>query len=225
MLEGTRAFIFDFDGTLAIPNIDFSLMRQRVDAIARRYGVDPIEVRHLYILEMIDTVRAHLGSGSDQNGEAFHREAHDSILTLEIDCARRGGLLPGAIEVLQVLRQQGFKTAVVTRNSGSAVRTTCAAIDTLCDVFLPREAVRFVKPHPEHLARALEALQVAAEQAVMVGDGPIDIQAGKALGLKTIAVLTGGDRRQALHASQPDLILNSVADLLLKLSGTGVRLC
>jgi phosphoglycolate phosphatase len=225
MLEGTRAFIFDFDGTLAIPNIDFSLMRQRVDVIARRYGVDPLGVKHLYILEMIDTVRAHLGSGSDQNGEAFHREAHDAILTLEIDCARRGGLLPGAIEVLQVLRQQGFKTAVVTRNSGSAVRTTCAAIDTVCDVFLPREAVRFVKPHPEHLQRALEALQVAAEHAVMVGDGPIDIQAGKALGLKTIAVLTGGDRHQALHASQPDLILNSVADLLLKLSGISVRLC
>jgi len=48
----------------------------------------------------------------------------------------------------------------------------------------------------------------------MVGDGPIDIAAGKALGLKTIAVLTGGHRREALLASQPDLILDSVADLI-----------
>jgi phosphoglycolate phosphatase len=222
MLEEIRAFIFDFDGTLAIPNIDFGLMRQQVDAIARRYGVDPAGVRHLYILEMIETVRAQLGSTSGPGGEAFHREAHASILTLESDCARRGGLLPGAIEVLQALRQQGFKIGVVTRNSGSAVRTIYAAIDTLCDVFLPREAVRFVKPHPEHLQRALEHLQVAAEQAVMVGDGPIDITAGKALGLKTVAVLTGGDRREALLASQPDLILDSVADLLSRLSGAGV---
>jgi phosphoglycolate phosphatase len=222
MLEDIRAFVFDFDGTLAIPNIDFGLMRQQVDAIARRYGVDPAEVRHLYILEMIETVRAQLGSTSSPCGEDFHRQAHDSILTLEIECARRGGLLPGAIEVLQVLRQQGYKIGVVTRNSGSAVRTSCAAIDTLCDVFLPREAVRFVKPHPEHLQLALEHLQVPAEQAVMVGDGPIDITAGKALGLKTIAVLTGGDRRESLLASQPDLILDSVADLLPRLSGAGV---
>jgi phosphoglycolate phosphatase-like HAD superfamily hydrolase len=77
--------------------------------------------------------------------------------------------------------------------------------------------VRFVKPHPEHLQRALEHLQVPAPGAVMVGDGPIDVTAGKALGLRTIAVLTGGDRREALLASRPDLILDSVADLLPRL--------
>jgi phosphoglycolate phosphatase len=222
MFEDIRAFIFDFDGTLAIPNIDFGLMRQQVDTIAQRYGVDPAQVRHLYILEMIETVRAQLGQTSEPGGEDFHREAQASILAHEIDCARRGGMLPGAMEVLQALRQQGFKIAVVTRNSASAVRTICSAIDTLCDVFLPREVVRFVKPHPEHLQRALDHLHIPAQQAVMVGDGPIDITAGKALGLKTVAVLTGGDRRESLLASQPDLILDSVADLLPRLAESGV---
>ena len=222
MLEGVQAFVFDFDGTLAVPNIDFGLMRRQVDAIAKRYGVDPAGISHLYILEMIETVRAQLGRTNGPGGEDFHREAHDSILALEIECARRGGMLPGAIEVLQVLRQQGFKIGVVTRNSASAVRTICSVIDTLCDVFLPREAVRFVKPHPEHLQRALDHLQVPAQHAVMVGDGPIDMAAGKALGLRTVAVLTGGVRRELLLASQPDLILDSVADLLSWRSGVRV---
>jgi phosphoglycolate phosphatase len=217
MLDGIRAFVFDFDGTLAIPNIDFGLMRQQVDTIAEQYGVDPARFKHLYILEMIESVKAHLGQTGGPRGEGFYREAHESILALEIECACHGGMLPGAIEVLRVLRQQRFKVGVVTRNSASAVRTICSVIDTLCDVFLPREAVRFVKPHPEHLQRALEQLQVPAQHAVMVGDGPIDITAGKALGLKTVAVLTGGDRREALLASQPDLILDSVADLLPRL--------
>jgi HAD superfamily hydrolase (TIGR01662 family) len=131
-------------------------------------------------------------------------------------------MLPGAVEVLKTLRQQGFKLGVVTRNSASAVRTICSAIDTLCDVFLPREVVRFVKPHPEHLQHALDRLHIRAQQTVMVGDGPIDIKAGKALGLKTVAVLTGGDRRESLLASQPDLILDSVADLLPILAESGV---
>jgi phosphoglycolate phosphatase len=222
MFEDIRAFIFDFDGTLAIPNIDFGLMRQQVDTIAQRYGVDPAQVRHLYILEMIETVRAQLGQTSEPGGKDFHREAHASILAHEIDCARRGGMLPGAMEVLQALRQQGFKIAIVTRNSASAVRTICSAIDTLCDVFLPREAVQFVKPHPEHVQRALDGLQVLAQHTVMVGDGPIDITAGKALGLKTVAVLTGGDRRESLLTSQPDMILDSVADLLPRLARSGV---
>ena len=34
MFEGIQAFVFDFDGTLAIPNIDFGLMRRQVDTIA-----------------------------------------------------------------------------------------------------------------------------------------------------------------------------------------------
>jgi phosphoglycolate phosphatase len=222
MLEGVRAFIFDFDGTLASPNIDFGLMRRQVDGIAEWYGVDPGQFTHLYILEMIEHVRARLGQADSPVGEGFYRQAHDSILTLEIECARQGSMLPGAMEVLQVLRQQQFKVGVVTRNSESAVRTICSVIDTLCDIFLPRDAVRFVKPHPEHLQRALEHLQVPAQQAVMVGDGPIDILAGKALGLKTVAVLTGGGRREALLASEPDLILDSVADLLPRLPGSGV---
>jgi phosphoglycolate phosphatase len=222
MFTGIQALLFDFDGTLAIPNIDFGLMRQQVDAIARRYGVDPAVHGHLYILEMIETVRAQLGQAEGLDGADFYHEAQASIVALEIECARRGGMLPGASEVLRRLRHHGFKIGVVTRNSAAAVRTICAEIDTLCDVFLPREVVRYVKPHPEHLQRALDQLQVPAQQALMVGDGPIDITAGKAVGLRTVAVLTGGDRREVLLASQPDLILDSVTDLLPRLTSFGV---
>jgi len=209
-----QAFIFDFDGTLAVLNIDFGLMRRRVNQVIERYGLDARLFDHLYILEEIDAAAAQLGPAQDGPGAGLYREAHAAIRALEQECAHTSRLLPGAGEALQTLRRQGFKVGVVTRNSGTAVRTICATIDSLCDVFLPREAVRFVKPHPEHLGDALHRLQVPAHMAVMVGDGPIDITAGKALGLKTVAVLTGGNRREALAASQPDLILDSVADLL-----------
>src|SRR5262245_20765693 len=127
MLDDLRGFVFDFDGTLAIPNIDFGLMRRQVDAIAGRYGIDAARFEHLYILEMIDSVKAQLAQLAGPRGEAFYQEAHAAICALEITCARRGGMLPGALEVLQVLRQQRFKVGVVTRNSESAVRTICSA--------------------------------------------------------------------------------------------------
>ena len=56
MLTDIRGFVFDFDGTLAIPNIDFALMRRQVDAIALGFGIDPTPFKHLYILEMIERV-------------------------------------------------------------------------------------------------------------------------------------------------------------------------
>jgi phosphoglycolate phosphatase len=217
LFQEIRACVFDFDGTLAAATIDFGLMRRRLDELVAGYGLDPRQLAQLYILEMIDAAAAQLGQTADGKAARFYQEAHASILALESESARTSGMLPGAVEALQTLRQQGFKIGVVTRNSAAAVRTICPRIDGLCDVFLPREAVRFVKPHPEHLQRALEGLRISAHQAMMVGDGPIDITAGKAVGLKTVAVLTGGHGREALLASQPDLILDSVADLIPRL--------
>jgi len=228
LLRGKQAFIFDFDGTLAILNIDFVQMRQQIYRIIERYGVVPSQFDHLYILEMVEAAVAQIGQEDGSRGAHLYREAHDTILALEAEAARHSGMLPGAVETLQFLRRQGLKVGVVTRNSEAAVRTICTTIDGLCDIFLPREAVRFAKPHPEHLQRALDSLQVPAQEAVMVGDGPIDIRAGKALGLTTVAVLTGGGQRDALLASQPDLLLNSVADLIANLSpsrGTRPDLC
>jgi phosphoglycolate phosphatase len=217
ILREKQAFIFDFDGTLAILSIDFGHMRRQVSQIIASYGVAPSQFDHLYILEMIDAAVAQLNRGDADQGARFYRQAQASIGALEVASAATSGMLPGAIETLQFLRGRGCKIGVVTRNSAAAVRTICATIDQLSDVFLPREAVRFAKPHPEHLQRALEQLQVPAHDAVIVGDGPIDISAGKALGLMTVAVLSGGNRREALLASQPDIILASVADITTSL--------
>lgn len=222
MLWGKRAFVFDFDGTLARLNIDFGEMRRQVYRIIERYGMTPSQFDHLYILEMIEAAVAQCGQRDAERAGRLSREAHASIVTLESESARSSGMLPGAVETLQFLRQQGFKVGVVTRNCGAAVRTMCASIDQLCDVFLPRDAVRFAKPHPEHLQRALDHLHVPAREAVMVGDGPIDVDAGRALGLMTVAVLTGGREREELLASHPDLILDSVADLMVRLAQNGV---
>jgi phosphoglycolate phosphatase len=222
MLWEKRAFVFDFDGTLAILNLDFGEMRRRVYQIIESYGAIPSQFDHLYILEMIEAVVAQFEPGDADRAARLYREVHAVILALESESARHSGMLPGAIETLQALRRQGFKVGVVTRNCAAAVRSICASIDQLCDVFLPREAVRFAKPHPEHLQRALEHLHVPAHEAVMVGDGPIDVNAGKAMGLMTVAVLTGGRGREELLVSQPDLILDSVADLMASLSQSGV---
>jgi phosphoglycolate phosphatase len=221
MLHGKRAFLFDFDGTLAILTIDFGLMRRQVGRILERYGLEARQFDGLYVLEMVDAATARLAQRDGDRARRFYREAHAAIVALERAAAQQSGMLPGAVATLQWLRRQGFKVGVVTRNSAAAVRTICAGIDRLCDVFLPREAVRFAKPHPAHLRRALAVLQVGAHEAVMVGDGPLDVSAGKALGLTTVAVLSGGGRREALLASQPDLIVDSVADIIPRLPQGG----
>lgn len=73
--------------------------------------------------------------------------------------------------------------------------------------------VKNPKPHPEAIIKAATQLGISSNHAAIVGDSIVDIQAGKAAGAKTIAVLTGLYTRQELEKEDPDLIIPDISHL------------
>jgi phosphoglycolate phosphatase len=71
------------------------------------------------------------------------------------------------------------------------------------------------KPSPEALIKTAQALDVNICDCLFVGDSIIDVQAGKAAGAMTIAVLSGLFSYEALSREKPDLILNDVTEIPL----------
>jgi len=250
-----KAFVFDFDGTLAVLNIDFSFMKERVFELIKHFGVDGESVRERYLLEIIDEVYALL---LDRNvpreprliggckghpamagkrdyiagkprpvarelqkkspGAArFYQEAHLILHDVEMKAAEKGKLIPGAERALRTVRANGMKLGIVTRNCEEAVRKVFPGIDEFCDVFISRDSIARVKPHPEHLAVVLKVLRVPAEEAVMIGDHVIDIQAGRRAGMKTIGVLTGSTRKEEFDRAGADYILRDVSEICVLL--------
>jgi phosphoglycolate phosphatase-like HAD superfamily hydrolase len=69
------------------------------------------------------------------------------------------------------------------------------------------------KPDPVVLTRVLRTLEKRAGLSWMVGDTVYDIEAGKAAGMRTCAVTYGIGIRQDLEATDPDLLVDSLADL------------
>ncbi|MEM3627835.1 MAG: HAD family hydrolase [Candidatus Bathyarchaeia archaeon] len=69
------------------------------------------------------------------------------------------------------------------------------------------------KPSPDALIRCAEQLCVEPCQCIVVGDSVADIRAGKKAGAKTVAVLTGIFSLKELEAENPDLIIESIANL------------
>jgi phosphoglycolate phosphatase len=80
------------------------------------------------------------------------------------------------------------------------------AVVTTLDVEKP-------KPFPDALLFAAKKLHVPIGDCAIVGDSIIDIQAGKAAGAKTIAVLTGLFSRAELEAQKPDLVIDDLTSL------------
>ena len=212
-LHAIKAVIFDFDGTLAVLNIDFSSMKERVFDLMRRFGIREDDVQEKYLLEIIDEVYEMLWKENPAGAETFYQEAHDILHEVEMKAAAMGRLIPGADGALKRLRGKGIKVGIITRNCEDAVRKVFPGIDDFCDIFVSRNSVKKVKPHPDHLTHVIKSLKISAEEAMMVGDHMIDIQAGKRVGMKTVGVLTGRTKKEDFEKAGADYVLTSVLEI------------
>ncbi len=208
-----KAVIFDFDGTLAVLNIDFSFMRERVFDVMRRYGIEEETIQEKYLLEVIDEAYQILWEKNPSGAEAFYQKSHHILHEVEMRAAQEGKLIPGVKATLRSLREKGVKVGIITRNCEDAVRRVFFDINDFCDVFVSRNSVKKVKPHPDHLTYVMKSLKISGEEAVMVGDHIIDIQSGKRVGMKTIGVLTGRTTKEEFEKAGADYILSEASEV------------
>jgi len=214
ILDGPKAVIFDFDGTLASLSVDFEAMRSGVLDRIRSYGLPAQIFEGLFVLEMVRAAEQALSRSNPGRAQDFRNGALDFIRSVELDGAGKGAVFDGVPELLSRLRNTGLSTAVVTRNCRDAVTAVYPRITEDTDVVLTRDDVRRVKPHPRHIREALERLGQEPGKAIMVGDHPMDIAAGKAAGTRAAGVLTGSSSREALTAAGSDVVFDRVTDLL-----------
>jgi phosphoglycolate phosphatase len=69
------------------------------------------------------------------------------------------------------------------------------------------------KPEPNVILAALQALGRPPEECLMVGDSPVDIEAGRRAGVKTCAVRYGYGDPAAIAKAGPDYWVNDLREL------------
>jgi len=138
-LGNIRAIVFDFDGTLASLEIDFSAMKEQILRLAGAYGLNPEDFRDRYALETIEAALAMLNGQDVEAASEFGARARAIVENLELDAAGRGLVFPGTRPALSGLRRAGLGLGVITRNFGPAVRLVFPDLTDFVSVFLPRE--------------------------------------------------------------------------------------
>ena len=211
MLHEINTVLFDFDGTLVEIDIDFAQMRRGVLSLGSEYGVS--SEPGLYVLESLEDIFRKLLRRDAGRAKEFKQRAEKLIVDIEMDAVARSKAFPGADEALRKLKDRGIKIGIVTRNCRSAVMRAAEMADFVYDLLLTRDDVGKVKPDPQHLLDALSLLDSEPGKALMVGDHPMDILAGKRAGTKTAAVLTLRSKEDFEEVA-PDVILSGVAELL-----------
>lgn len=121
----------------------------------------------------------------------------------------------GAKEVLAILKNRGFKLAIVTsKNRSTALRALeILGLIEYFDFFVCSDDITVHKPHPDPVLKACEGLNVSPKEAIMVGDSIYDIISGRDAGTKTCGVLYSFMKEDLLNI-KADYYIENLLDIV-----------
>lgn len=186
--------IFDLDGTLTEPLLDFDLIRTEI-------GLQPGP-----ILEQLV-------------GLTEHERGHAELILRrhEITAIEQAVLADGCVELLSFLRDEGIPHGILTRNMRVAVEHFCQRFDfRFAGVYTREDGPP--KPSPHGVLQLCTDFGVDPADVATVGDYKFDVMAGRAAGTRT--VLVAPEPPEDLEAwGAPDLVVGSLRELLRMWSG------
>ena len=124
--------------------------------------------------------------------------------------------MPGAWELLQKLEAEGIERVIVTGSGQHSLfdrLSHCFPGMFLRERMVTAFDVKYGKPNPEPYLMGLEKAGVQPNEAIVVENAPIGVQAGCAAGIFTVAVNTGPLDGQVLLDAGADVLLPSMQAL------------
>jgi pyrophosphatase PpaX len=194
------AVLFDLDGTL-VDTVPFILAAVR--HAFEGYGSCPSDAQWI----------AGIGTPLRTQLAGFARRTEDVDVLLgryraywlaEHDRLTR--CFPGALELVAGLAARGHPLGVVTAKVEEGAWRTLrhTGLDRYMGAVIGADSCPRAKPDPEPVRLALTRLGRAPEEALMIGDSPHDLVAGRRAGVRTVAALWGACSAEALAAAEPD---------------------
>lgn len=121
--------------------------------------------------------------------------------------------LPNVHETLKKL-SENVSLALITRRSIPPKQLTKELnhlqLTQFFRAMVTSQEVAKPQPSPEVLIKAAQKLRVSIKECAVVSDSIVDLQAGRAAGVKTIAVLSGLFSRKELEKWTPDIIIPNI---------------
>ena len=134
-----------------------------------------------------------------------HYKENSSVFTKPYD---------GIVDVLNELKNNGVKTAVVSNKADFAVQELVS--EYFSDAFLfatgEKEGVRR-KPCPDSVFEAIKVLGGNKNTTVYIGDSEVDIETSRNSGVSCIAVTWGFRSKEVLESLNPEYIIDKPSQI------------
>ncbi len=222
-LNHPEMVLLDLDGTLVdtVPDLAYCLDNM---------------LRELSLPEAGETkVRKWVGNGIEQLVKRglsnnfvtsdFNEEPEASLfekaLPMFIDfykenACKHSRLYAGVREGLEYLTSNNFKLGCVTNKLSQFTDTILETLEIqkAFGIVISGDTLTKKKPDPMPLLHAAEYFGISPNRSLMVGDSVNDVSAARAAGFQVLCVSYGYNLGQDIHLANPDLVVDSLADLV-----------
>lgn len=185
-----KAVIFDLDGTITAPYLDFDKIRAEIGLAPDTWP----------LLEAMEKMLP-----------ADRKRAEEILYKHEQSAIEHSTLNAGACETLKQLRRMGIRVGVMTRNTRSNASAVAKKHNIQFDAVVDRNDGP-VKPDPFGVKRLCEFFKVKPQQTLVVGDYLFDLQSAKAAGATAVLIKTGKNTEQ--FVSFADYIIDSLPEII-----------
>lgn len=210
-----RCVLFDLDGTLAdtAPDLAGALNKMRADRGLEAMPLEPL--RRMASSGARGLVG--VGFGLKPGDPAYEDHKAEFLDNYQSALFVHSRLFDGIDLLLQTLEQRDLAWGVVT-NKASRFTTPLAELIGFTNraaCVVSGDTTPHAKPHPAPLLHAAQLCKVDPAHCVYVGDDLRDVQAGRAAGMKTLAVTWGylGDG-EPVEAWGADAVIATPAEVL-----------
>jgi phosphoglycolate phosphatase len=235
MNKSYKAYIFDMDGTVLDTVADLkNAINYAFDQTGHKNDFTDEDAKRLFgsgvlvaferglaleagasydDLLLIGTDAASVASEETKTEIAKIQEIYSSYYPLH--CNDETGPYDGILEVLEELKKQGLKTAVVSNKPDLAVQKLVDLyFKGKFDFALGDRPELQRKPAADMTNLCLEALGVSQQEAVYIGDSEIDMQTAENAGLDCISVDWGFRPKEFLVKQGAKRIISSPKEIL-----------
>lgn len=215
-----KLILWDIDGTIIVSH--GAGVRAMEKALTKRFGVT-VDLGKIDWAGRTDSwitgeVFRYVGLPDTPQNSHDYLEAYLELLPQELANGPQGRVLPGVLELLELFHHredvaQGLLTGNLKR--GAEFKLTHYRVWHYFEfgAFADDSALRNdLGPHALRRAGERHATSFTADQTFILGDTPHDIECGKVIGARTIAVATGRHSVEELAAHQPTAVFQDFSD-------------